>query len=491
MTRSFAALSTTEAAYSSYIHRFPTLLGGDGSTVASTLPTVKSVPGGYIHIGGYMGGDRNWLSSSDGRLEPKIYLSQGQGPSVTGQVFQHSDILLFGNGYGSTLWYGMNLKQNAIARNINSAPAAPGIIPSSPSSTAGYGWVSMPALSNGWYQEGQQYQDARYLVNANTIDTTYPTVISPSAPTCTPATSGGKLADGTYGIKIAWVTRLNTRRTGQGITIASPETTSTVSGASGLGRIDVTIPALPLNVIGYVVFVGVSGGPWYAAGGGCIAGTHTIKTTIAQLGLSDKLFYVGNSNLSYGTIVNLENSSPVTWGATPATTTAKFMCPLWSPFFKDPSILYMMPAGLVTNTAYTLKADKWDITVFSNLGMSLNQNVTANGEPCFINYIGNLGSYGYVWHRSIPEMMAYATGYSGWTATNSVQHPTYIQIRSCLNNEILWTYAYDHPMGYNASQGLVYMYGFFDFETIDGATDLLIGDRQNRGVRRVRVICWS
>lgn len=491
--RDFSRFSPEEAQAYLFPHALGQYLGDQLTASAKTLPWVKSVPG-YMAVGGGDGAiDVAVLCKKNGALQPDFIIGvNGSVPATTGKVFVYDDILLGGQD-NSQQWHGLNLRQGSVARNINNAAALAGVRPVSPYQSAGYGWISMPNLNPAWYYEGQQYEDSRFLVGVSAENTTSPAVTAPAgAPTCTPSTSGGYLASGNYDVAYAWVTRINTRKCGHGITTPSP-TQASVNIASGtVGSIAVTIPAPPANAIGYVVYCVEAGGTLRAVGAGTAlaAGlTHTIKETMAGLAMNTRLYYLGSSQLAHGVIVNLEAASPVTWG-TAASFTSGNTDPLWSPFFKDPTQLYLVPAS---NFTTTLKADKWNISAAS---MALNQTVTADGEPAIIFNSNNPSTANWLKYRSIPEMMAYAVGGYGTESSGNLSRAMWVQIRSCLTNEILWQSSWEDLHAYS-SQLHNYNVGWFDFEADPSATgatksvDILVGSRRHRAILRQPVICWS
>lgn len=491
MARDFSRFDPSEASLYKRIHNLSSRVSWPSAASSFSNPVVKSLPG-YVYVGGGTSTDITALYSKDGSLNLVQDISFG-GSSVIGSLgkcFVHSDILLAGSS-NSVSWYGMNLRQNGVARNINNTAALAGVRPLSPWTVTGHGWVAMPNLSPAFYHDMAQWEDERYLVGVSTENTTSPVVTSPAvAPTCVASTTGGYLAAGNFDVAYAWVTRLNTRRSGQGITLPSPTQAGVVVGGATTGSIAVTIPAAPSNVTGYVVYVVSASGTLRAVGGGiALAGgtTHTVKATMAQLAMSSKLAYSGSSQMIVGSIVNLEAASPITWGTARAFTPG-FTGLYWSPFQKDITQLYTLNQAL--NTTTTLKADKYDLVAGT---IALNQTITADGEPTYINHASNtiLGTSAPNCIRMIPEMMAYAIGAPATNTAGQIVTGGLIQIRSCLTNEILKTYTDEDLNGYATTGYSGYQSGWFDFEAVDGAVDLLGGSRKYRGVVRMPIMYFS
>jgi hypothetical protein len=329
------------------------------------------------------------------------------------------------------------------------------------------------------------HSDDRYLVTAPTADTSYPTIATPSAPSVSAATSGGFLADATYYGRVTWITRRNLTRTSQGETAASAEFTATVSGGGGAGRIDVTIAAIPTNVIGFVVYLGTATGAanQYAVAGGSSAGTVVLKATMAQLAMESKIFNFSTSAVNVATIGTIENSNPITNG-TSRSSTSGFYHGLWSPFFRDSTLYRLQPSATVNALG---KEDHYSIPAGT---IALNQNQSPDGGPYYQR--SNTYMSAVTLPVSVPELKAFAIGNWGGTSSGVIAAAStpIIQLRSCFNNELLWSFSGENILGYSSNTSGPGSH-WFDFEYYNGTTYCLIASRRHRGVIRVPVIIWE
>lgn len=465
---------------------FPAHISDEGVT-AKMNPQLMCLNGYIMLCGGQNNAsDRCILFKKNNQFEPEIIATVVSGSyNWCGLTYVHSDAFVHLSLAGI---HAHNLRQDGVARNLNNA-ASQSVRPfygATVDTLYAYGaaaFQALPGAPTQGRQGGQfQFENERYIIAAPAVDTTYPTVAAPSAPTVSAATSGGKLADGAYYVKIAWVTKTNKYRTSQGFTAASAETSATVSGGGGAGRLDVTIPAFPTNAIGYAVYVGTTTNVNYACGGGGnTAGvTHVVKATASQLDMGNKIFYFRDAGFQMLTMGTIENLNPVT-AATVRASTSNFWANLWSPYFKDPTQMYILPINSSGMTSTKIgKADRYDMLAGT---IALDQTMTFDGEP-FQN--GNGASGGVSW-RSIPEMGCYATIWEGG-ATSGVQTPgnTMVAVRSCFNNQLIWTWAHDEIHLYNAGVPN-FPIGACDFETINGVTYMLMASRRYRGIIRVPI----
>lgn len=451
-------------------------------TVAHNPPKLKKLPGYWALNNSTTGGqyEVNALLSAGGTFDIEGVFD-GNQMSCSEGIYVHSDILLATPG-SSTSLYGHNLRQTGTARNINGS--AGNVTRMYHGGSTNNGWTAFSALPTQPYYASIQCEDARYLVAPASANTTYPTLADPTtAPTLAQST-GGYLADTTYYVKLAWVTKTNIYRCAQGITLPTSEANIVVSAGSGTASINVTVPQRPTNAVGYVVYIGTVSGTLYACGGGTGSAsgtsTHNIKATMAALNMGNHFFYINSSSqIVPATITDLEATSP-TYG-TARTTTSTYNGLLWSPFFKDPTILYSLPTG---GGAYNGLSDKFDIMAGT---IALAQTLTVDGQPLRISsamgaYWSTMGRND-VLFRSLPEMMAYAL-ISVPCVASGYTKPHFVQIRSCLNNAILKSFAVEDTNPYNINIYNTDFHACGDFECVNGVTYFCVASRKHRGILR-------
>lgn len=486
MPRDFSRLNPDELLSGMTIHRFPALLHPE--TMGVLYPVWVKVLDNYIAVGGHSTVDFGFICSKDGALQQKMIMAKNTGGSFPGNqgfIVESQDVLI-GSGTNANIFYGLNFREDGLARNINNTAALPGFIPPySPHTVAGYGWVLLNTAGNlGPYYEFYNYPASSNYVGVATENTTYPSKSPPAAPSCTPSNTGGYLEAGAYDVRIAWVTKLNTRRSNQGITLPSDETADVTVAAGSTGSIAVTIPdAADTEIKGYVVYcVEADGTPLVVGGGIAPQGTtkvHTIKETMAGLNMANRIVTVGSASMQVTTIGTIENANPLTYG-TSRTTTSGYLNQVWSPFSKDPSQIYMIQAGNVTTG---LVADKYDIMAGT---IALAQTVTVDGEPFNLRHTSvNAPAIAYK-IIPVPSLMAYAVAGFQVTSSGSVSYPGFLILKSMMTNQILWSCPSEFIASYSTSAP-TYPISFFDFEEVDGAVDCLIGSRAHGGVLRVPV----
>lgn len=503
MARDFSNLDPSEVRTSKQLNQFGAYMTQRLPATTYAQPSVK-VLANHIYFNGMATYDRGLLLSKDGTLTPKVILpyASGANPASVPIVIEHSDALIAWAG-NSAFPYALNLRQGGVARNLNNAAALAGIIPVNPYTNAGYGFVALNNISFTPTTTGNDalsFEDSRYLIGVSAENTTSPPVTAPTgAPACTPANTGGTLvtATGTLDIAYAWVTRLSGRRMGHGITAPSPTQAAVVIPAGGTGTagsVVVAVPAAPANVVGYVVYAcQPTGGTLRVVGGGIATAAgqnHTIKATMTQLAMANRLFVSSATATLQGVMGTIENANPVTWG-TARSFTSGYSGSLWSPFFKDPSIIFHLPSFATA----TQKADLYDIQAGT---ITLAQTTTPDGRPSIILAGAGAATLNANFcYRSIPELMAYAIGTPGQATAGVVGSGSggFIQIRSCLTNEVLASFSVEDTNAYNQTPSGYY--GFFDFEPSaedTGATksvDLLLASNAHRGIIRQPVVGWS
>lgn len=481
---------------------FKDLSGVWKEILASTSETAIALKNinGFICVGaGTSGQDVGpLLLSKDGSLNPVWVGGTGtNGPGYYGMCAAVQDVLI-SNHYASGTMYGMNLREDGVERLINNSAALSGFRPLSTSVTEG--WVALNGSTNTATKEPEHYADERFLIGVSASNTTYygtgSAVADPTtAPTCTPSATDGTLAAGDYDVAYAWVTRRNMRATGQGITTPSSTQEDITVGGATTGSITVDIPVPPTGVTAYVVYAAEANGTLRVVGGGIAlaAGTtHVIKETMAGLNMASRLFIRTDSTIRQAVVGTIENANPITHG-TSRTLTSQFTGILWSPFFRDTTQVNFLSA----QGQGVRKADKLDIIADT---IALNQTVTADGAPCVYGASGGWTGQ-FVQYRSIPELMAYAVIFTPSSSAGASAGLTFVQIRSCMTNEILTTIVAPNVTAYTQGQTVSasnYAVGTYDFieeyEDAGNATkavSLLIPSRRDRGIWKRRIGWFS
>ena len=226
--------------------------------------------------------------------------------------------------------------------------------------------VGIPGLWGSWWLWGAN--NDRYRVSPKLANDTFPTVVDPTtAPTLAISAGTGHLPASTVFVRLAWMTKTNTKRSRYGATIPTAAASIAVSLND---TITVTIPTFPTGVIGCMVFAGTNENDLALSGVARVAGAHPLRAHYDQLNMGKMLFLRHNNNpaLSYMNLTNIATTTSFYTTGSPNPTNGSFG-QLFSPFFPDFWNLYFPTAGSSGGQR------NYDVINLATMGTTLNTPV--------------------------------------------------------------------------------------------------------------------